>query len=217
VFAGMGLGFGVMLAMLLVQAGGTVAAGAGGPGAPLLFAGGVVAAAAMVLPGVSGGYLLLLLGLYIPILDAVDQIKIGLRARDLGAMIAVVWVVAPLGLGVLVGVVGVSHLIKWLLMRFEKVTVGVLLGLLLGAFLGLYPFQRPVEPEPGTVIRGRVVTQEVLEAGEVKPKDWPVAYFAPSAAQIGVSLLLIGAAATSTVMISRVGRRRPKAEISAGS
>jgi putative membrane protein len=207
-----------MVVMVFVQMGGgggdgvRSAGSVDGPGSPLLFAGGVVAAAAMVLPGLSGGYLLLLLGLYVPILDAVDQVKMSLQARDAAAMVSVLWVVVPLGLGVLVGIVGVSHLIRLLLQRFEKLTIGVLLGLLLGAFLGLYPFQRPVAPEPGTIIRARVVTQDMIAAGEMK-KDWPTAYFAPTPMQAGMSLLLIAAAAASTLMVARVGQRRPREEV----
>jgi putative membrane protein len=207
VWAGVAIGLAIMVLMVLVQDGGSAAApGAGGPSPLRLLAGGMVAAAAMVLPGVSGGYLLLLLGLYVPILDAVDQVKTSLQARDVNAMVSVLGVVVPLGIGVVVGIVGVSHILRWLLRRYEKITMGVLLGLLLGAFLGLYPFQRPVEPPPGAVIKGQIVTAQALEAGSLKAKDWPVEYFTPSPGQVALSVLLIAAAAASTLVISRLGR-----------
>jgi putative membrane protein len=213
VWIGATIGISIMIAMVLVQAGARAAGDAAGPGTLLLFAGGVVASAAMVLPGLSGGYLLLLLGLYVPILDAIDSVKNALQARDAAAMIGVLGLVIPLGAGIVVGIVGVSHLVRFLLRRFEKITMGVLLGLLVGAFLGLFPFQRPVEPEPGTIIKGQVVTRKALDAGEIKPKDWPVEYFAPGVMQVGVSLLLIAAAASSTLMIARTGRRSPATEV----
>jgi putative membrane protein len=217
VLIGAAVGLAVMVVMVAAQAGGqTAVATAGGPGMLQYLIGGMVAAAAMVLPGVSGGYLLLLMGLYVPILDAIDQLKQAVSARDVAAAMATWRLVIPLGLGVGAGIVGVSHLVKWLLERFEQLTLGVLLGLLLGAFLGLYPFQRPVEPEPGAVIKGRVVTQQMLDTSEIKAKDWPTRYFTPSAVQVGWSILLIGAAASSTLMIARVGRRRQSEEVNAG-
>lgn len=206
VWVGAALGLAVMIAMVSVQAGGAAAGGGeGGPGALRLFLGGVVAAAAMVLPGVSGGYLLLLLGLYVPILDAIDQVKDALRARDVSAALGTLHIIIPLGLGVVGGIAGVSHLVRWLLRRFEKLTVGVLLGLLIGAFLGLYPFQRPVPPEPGQVIKGREMTAEAI--AQLKAKDWPVEYFTPGPGQVVASLVLVAGAAASTLLMARVGRR----------
>jgi hypothetical protein len=44
------------------------------------------------------------------------------------------------GLGILIGIVGFSSLLKFLLTRYHRPTIGFLLGLLLGSVLGLYPF-----------------------------------------------------------------------------
>ena len=91
-------------------------------------------------------------------------------------------VMIPLGLGIAAGVVGVSNLLRWLLDRYEKATLGVLLGLLLGAVVGLWPFQQGEPPSPGDVVKGRVVT--ILSAAEIEADDWPVQRFDPSAGQI---------------------------------
>ena len=119
------------------------------PAYGLLFASGLVGASAMILPGVSGGYLLLILGQYIPILSAIDDAKTGLQTSDLSQLTSAMHVFIPVGIGVVVGVVGVSNLMKMLLRRYSKPTLGVLLGLVLGAAIGLWPFQGGVAPEPG--------------------------------------------------------------------
>ena len=95
-----------------------------------MFVAGVLGASAMILPGVSGGYILLLMGVYVPILGAIDDAKTAVRAGDLHAALGPgIAVVLPVGLGVLLGVLIVSNLIEKLLLRYEKPTLGALLGL----------------------------------------------------------------------------------------
>ncbi len=140
-WVGAGVAFAVMVAMAF---GGE---GSGRDANPfLLVLSGLAGASAMILPGVSGGYLLLLLGQYEPILGAIDDLKEGLVGNggpDLELIVAAAWIVVPVGIGVVVGVVGVSNLLRWLMDRYEAATLGALLGLLLGAVVGLYPFQAP--------------------------------------------------------------------------
>jgi putative membrane protein len=164
----------------------------------------------MILPGVSGGYLLLLLGQYLPILGAIDQLKRALlgasagEGLDLALLGEALHVVIPVGIGVLVGIVGISNLLQWTLDRFPKPTLGLLLGLLLGAVAGLWPFQEGVAPEAGDVFKGTVVSEE--RAAEIDPEDWPVDYFRPDAGQVAAALILIGLGFAATLAIDRLGR-----------
>jgi putative membrane protein len=197
------LGFAVMLAMALAPGSG---GGDDGPQTFLLFVSGMAGAGAMILPGVSGGYLLLLLGQYLPILGAVDKLKqslLGDAGFDSGLFGEALAVVIPVGIGVVIGVVAISNLLKLALDRFPKPTLGALLGLLFGAVVGLWPFAEGVAPEPGDTIKGRVVTAE--SAADIDPEDWPVERFAPSAAQAGSALGLILLGFGLTRLIDRVG------------
>ena len=160
----------------------------------------------MILPGVSGGYLLLLLGQYESILGTIDQLKsalLGAGGPDIALALDAMHVVIPLGVGVVVGVVGVSNLLQWLLARFAKPTLGVLLGLLLGAVVGLWPFQEGRPPVPGDSIKGRTVT--VANASDFETRDWPVERFTPTAGQAGKSVALVIAGLAVTVLIGRLG------------
>ena len=163
----------------------------------------------MILPGVSGGYLLLLLGQYESILGTVDQLKSGLLGNgsgagpDLALVLDAMHVVIPLGIGIVVGVVGVSNLLQWLLQRYEKATLGALLGLLFGAVVGLWPYQQAHPPQTGDVIKGRVVTLENAESFDAD--DWPVRFFEPSAGQAASSLALVGLGLAGTLLIGRLG------------
>ncbi|MBW2291509.1 MAG: DUF368 domain-containing protein, partial [Deltaproteobacteria bacterium] len=169
-----------------------------------LFLSGLAGASAMILPGVSGGYLLLILGQYESILGSIDTLKQGLLGGpDFGLILDAMTVVVPVGIGVVVGVVGVSNLLRWLLDRYAKATLGALLGLLLGAVVGLWPFQQPVEPEIGSTIKGRVVSAENL--GEIDPKDWLLQRFDPTAGQAAASIGLALAGLAVTLAIARYG------------
>ncbi len=162
----------------------------------LMFLSGLAASSAMILPGVSGGYLLLLLGQYESILGTIDQLKQGAIVESLPVLV-------PIGIGIGVGVVGVSNLLRWLLHRYEKATLGALLGLLLGAVVGLWPFQAP-QPPPDAELRRNPPAGEAAAAG-VDREDWPLARFEPTAGQLAKSAALIAAGFGATVMIGRLG------------
>ena len=203
VFAGAAAAFLFMVAMQL----GLGTGGSGGDASSLfLFLSGLAGASAMILPGVSGGYLLLILGQYETILGSIDTLKRGLLGGpDIDLILAASTVVVPVGLGVVVGIVGVSNLLRWLLARYAKATLGALLGLLLGAVVGLWPFQRPVEPEIGSLVKGRVVSLETRS--EIDAEDWPLKRFDPSAGQVAGSIGLVIAGLAVTLAIARFGDR----------
>ena len=203
-WAGAGAGFIAMSFLALAQRSATES-GAAGSSFLLLLMAGVAGASAMILPGVSGGYILLVLGQYVPILSAIDRFKEAISAAAWAtALDPALHVLLPVGIGVVVGILAVSNALRWLLQRYAKPTLGVLLGLLVGAVIGLWPFQRPVEPIPGeTVIKGRVITEQDL-AG-IDAEDLPTEFFPPTAGLVGASILLIGAGFLVTLGIARLG------------
>ncbi|XAL99069.1 DUF368 domain-containing protein [Phycisphaeraceae bacterium D3-23] len=229
VWVGAAVGFIAMAALALFQSSGA-AGDTQRDGFVFLFLAGIAGASAMILPGVSGGYLLLVLGVYVPILAGVDAFKDGLKAKDTAVILDVgMAVVLPVGLGVLVGVVGVSNLLRWLLQHYEKATLGVLLGLLVGAVVGLWPFQQTATPVEGQLVKGQAVmrveddsvgnpmTAQMLgrwvyaDSGEpIDAEDLPTAYFAPTAPQIGGALGLIVLGLSATLLIDRLQGRTEK-------
>jgi len=112
----------------------------------ILFMGGFVASSAMVLPGISGSYLLLMMGLYSPILTGVSEFKDALKAMDVGGVLETGFGIGvPVALGVVCGVVLLTNTVKFVLHKYHEATVGVLLGLLLGSVVALFPFRAPGE------------------------------------------------------------------------
>ncbi len=89
---------------------------------------GMVAATTMVLPGISGSYMLLILGQYERVVAAVESMNLR--------------VLIPVAIGAGLGIVLLSNVLKFLMHRFERATVGFLLGMLVGSVIGLWPFGR---------------------------------------------------------------------------
>jgi putative membrane protein len=101
---------------------------------------GFVAASSMVLPGISGSYILVLCGLYEVVIGALRPTA--LSEDYLGSLA----ILAPFGVGVACGVALLSNAVRAALARSPQVTHAALLGLLVGSVLGLWPFQQPEHP-----------------------------------------------------------------------
>jgi putative membrane protein len=223
VFVAAAAGLIAMAALALAQSGGASGAADTDAGWLLFFLAGVAGASAMILPGVSGGYLLLVLGVYLPLLAAIDAFKAALLdefdllvLRELGLR-----VMLPVGLGVVIGVVAVSNVLKLLLDRAPRPTLGFLLGLLLGAVVGLYPFVQAVPPEHGDTVKGRTVRVQAdgfillespvegLDAEPLDKDDWPTATFTPGVATVAAAMGLIAIGFGVTLGVDRLGREKP--------
>ena len=94
---------------------------------------GCIASATMIIPGVSGSMVLMLLGYYTPILNAVSNLKDAIFALDFAAMLNPILTLAPFGIGVVLGIFGVAKLIEWLLARFPTYTYCGVLGLVISS------------------------------------------------------------------------------------
>ncbi len=105
----------------------------------LLFIGGMVAAAAMVVPGISGSFMMILLGLYPTVLRTISMIRDWLtRVTDFSLLLDIIKIAAPLGLGILAGIILISKLIAFLLNKFYGITYLAILGLMLGTIYAIF-------------------------------------------------------------------------------
>jgi putative membrane protein len=187
-----------------------VSSSASREGIAIMFVAGLAGASAMILPGVSGGYLLLVLGVYVPILGAIDTVKEALGAGDLAATSdSILGVVLPVGIGVGVGVLVVSNLLGIVLRRYEQATLGVLMGLLVGAVFGLWPFQEGVPPKVGDLFKGQPLTAERLT--EITPDKYPTELYTPTFSNVIMAVGLVGLGYLITTLVARVGGTKPRA------
>jgi len=103
-----------------------------------LFLAGSIAICAMILPGISGSFILLLLGLYEPVIERVAN----------PSQLLELW---PFILGALFGILSFSHLLKWLLNKFEHLLMMLLTGFIIGALVKVWPWQFTPEHSLNTI------------------------------------------------------------------
>lgn len=92
---------------------------------------GAIAICAMILPGISGAFILLLLGKYAYIIGAVSTFNIP--------------VLALFAVGAVVGIISFSHLLSWLLAKYHGMTVALLTGFMVGSLNKIWPWKETLE------------------------------------------------------------------------
>jgi len=96
-----------------------------------LFMSGAIAICAMILPGISGSLIALLLGVYVPVVKAVESFDIK--------------GVLPFALGAIVGLLCFSHVLSWLFKKYYSLTLALLTGFMIGALNKVWPWKEVVE------------------------------------------------------------------------
>ena len=98
-----------------------------------LFAVGVIAAATMVIPGVSGSMVLLLIGYYNPILSAINGFIRAAVSFDMPAIFTGVGILAPFGIGMVVGIFAIAKLIEIIFEKFPLYAYWGIIGLIVAS------------------------------------------------------------------------------------
>jgi putative membrane protein len=103
-----------------------------------IFFAGMIAAAALIIPGISGSFILLLLGLYPLIIYAVSSIRILFSDfSNTVLFLNIVKVLGPLAIGIIIGGLSMARIIEKLLNNYHKIIYSVILGLLSGSVVVL--------------------------------------------------------------------------------
>ena len=106
-----------------------------------LFLCGTVGISAMILPGISGAFILLILQRYFYVVDKLKELL------HLNVSADVILPIAVFCAGCLTGLLSFSRVLNWLLARHEQTTISALCGFMIGATYCLWPFQRDTTPE----------------------------------------------------------------------
>lgn len=138
-----------------------------------IFLCGSIAICAMILPGISGSFILVLLGKYFFMMDAIKELKVS--------------VIATFIAGASIGIVSFSNLLSFLLSRFYNITIAVLTGFMFGSLNKVWPWKETLE----TYVDRHGITKPLLEAN-ILPDSFPWS---------AVLLLILGYALVATLEI----------------
>lgn len=146
---------------------------------PFIFFAGAIAICAMILPGISGSFILVLLGAYKPILGALTN-------KD----IPIIFVFL---MGALIGLLSFSRILKWLFENFKNATLAALTGFIIGSLNKIWPWKK-------------VLTYRINSKGEEVPFNeisiLPISY--DGNPQIGWALLLALIGFTAILLLEKL-------------
>ena len=101
-----------------------------------IFISGMIAISALILPGISGSFILLLLGMYTFVLHSVKNF---LLTQDMGSGLIVI----VFSLGCLTGLMLFSNVLSWTLKHYQSATLAVLTGFMIGSLNRIWPWRNP--------------------------------------------------------------------------
>lgn len=110
-----------------------------------IFLAGCIAICAMILPGISGSFILLLMGAYTTILGSVSGTYDALKALNTELFLENGKKLAVFGLGCLVGLLSFSRLLSWMFKKAHDLTIAVLTGFMIGSLNKVYPWKITTE------------------------------------------------------------------------
>ncbi len=108
---------------------------------------GAVAISAMILPGISGSFIMLLMGVYFEIVQ-------GLKGLNL-------FIIIPFSLGCALGLIFFSRFLNFIFSKYYSLTLAFLTGLIIGSLYELWPFKNPVDVN-GVIVYGDNIYNPVL-------------------------------------------------------
>lgn len=133
---------------------------------------GVLAISSMILPGLSGSFVLILLGNYALVLGAISTLALD--------------ILVPLALGCAFGLVAFSHVLSWVFKRYADQTLAVMTGFVVGSLVVIWPWKNAITH---TIERAGKPPREVITSYE-----WFLPELSDASTWIAVLLMLAGAA-----------------------
>jgi putative membrane protein len=160
-----------------------------------VFVCGIVAISSMILPGLSGSYVLLIMGNYLLVLGAISSLNFG--------------ILIPMALGCGAGLVAFSHLLSYIFKHFHNATVGLLTGFVFGSLVIIWPWKQAVylKDEAGELILKKGVEKTIIGYEWLMPTM-------NGAFVAAMALMLLGAVAV--VFIGRFDDQKAEAKEKAG-
>ncbi len=165
----------------------------------LLFCG-FVAIIAMILPGVSGAFILLILGAYQTAIDTINNLVEGLTTGNMDLFKDAFTKFALLGIGAVLGLKVFSKALNWMFKHKKNLTLAILTGFMVGSLNKIWPWKEVLKTRINS--KGEVVT---LLDKSILPSSYD------GNSQILMALILIVVGFATILILEYLGRERTKA------
>lgn len=136
-----------------------------------LFVAGFIAIIAMILPGISGAFILILLGAYQPVLGLLNQLNQGISQGDSTLLLQSIGKISIFLLGAAIGLKSFSRALTWMFHHHKNITLAILTGFMIGALNKIWPWKEVLETRLNS--KGEEVPfleQSVLPSNFVEPQ-----------------------------------------------
>jgi putative membrane protein len=136
-----------------------------------LFFAGMIAISAMILPGISGSFILVLLGAYQPIMGGLKGTISALKDGDYTLMVSEGIPIVVVAIGCLVGLLTFSRVLSWLFKSHENITLATLTGFMIGSLNKIWPWKE--------VVRYRINSEGLkvpVVTSNLFPSDFEIMY-----------------------------------------
>lgn len=110
-----------------------------------IFLAGCIAICAMILPGISGSFILLLLGAYATILGSITGLVDGLKAADVQMVTDFGLKIGVFMLGCVIGIISFSNFLSWMFKKAYSATMALLTGFMVGSLNKVWPWKETIE------------------------------------------------------------------------
>jgi len=122
-----------------------------------IFISGFIAITAMILPGVSGAYILLILGVYSTLIKSVDDLQSVIMKFNSEIFVNSLSTLSVFFIGSIIGLKVMSKYISVLLKKYPKKTLSFLLGLMLGSVHKIWPWQNIINFDESNIIKNKSI------------------------------------------------------------
>jgi len=112
---------------------------------PYLFLSGFIAIIAMILPGVSGAFILLLMGSYAVVIGTINQFREAILSLNMELLWQAILKLGTFALGALLGLKLFSKVLHWMFDNYRNITLSLLTGFMLGSLNKVWPWKKVLE------------------------------------------------------------------------
>lgn len=135
---------------------------------PYLFLSGFIAIIAMILPGISGAFILLLMGSYETVIGTINQLREGLTQMNMELLSTAFLKLGVFAIGALVGLKSFSKLLHWMFEHHKNKTLALLIGFMIGSLNKVWPWKEVLETRVNShgktvpLIENNILPQEYI-------------------------------------------------------